>query len=688
MSMPDKWEYPWFAAWDLGVPLRRAGPRRPGVRQVPADPDLPGVVPAPERRAARLRVGLRRRQPAGAGVGGARGVRHRRRPRPRLPQPGLRQAAGQLHLVGQPGGRGRATTCSRAASSGSTTSARSTGRTCRSGGTLEQSDATGWMASYALAMGDDRARSCTAPASGRRSTSSSSSSSTSPPSATRSTTRACGTRPTACSTTSWSRRTAPRAGQGALDGRHHPAARRRGRRRARCSTGPSALGKQFADFLERQGLDDPDKLRRLGLLRGEPGQRAAAARRRRLDRLEKLFARLFDEDEFLSPYGLRAMSAFHREHPYELDVEGIRRHDRLRAGRVDDRDVRRQLQLAGPDLVPAQLPRRSAPRALPPVLRRRLHASSTRPAVGRRLPLDEIADDLRHRLISLFLVGPDGRRPCFGGVERLQTGPARGRTTSCSTSTSTATTAPASAPPTRPAGPGWSPTSSAAGTARSRPSATSSGRFQAGPVMTAVQDGGDAAVLPGSRFPLGATARRRRHQLRGRVERRRRHDAVPVRRRRPRDPGRRCGTTTPASGTASCPASGPGRPTATGPLGPYDPARGAALQPGQAAARPLRPGDHRRGHVRAGGARLRRRRPGRAERPRLGRPCAAQPRRRPALRLGRRRPPRRRYADTVIYEVHVKGFTMRPPRRARPSCAAPTPASATRPRSPTSSTSA
>ena len=68
---------------------------------------LPRVVPAPQRRAARLRVGLRRCQPAGAGVGGARGVRHRRRSRPRLPEPHLRQAARQLHLVGEPPGRRR-----------------------------------------------------------------------------------------------------------------------------------------------------------------------------------------------------------------------------------------------------------------------------------------------------------------------------------------------------------------------------------------------------------------------------------------------------------------------------------------------------------------------------------------------------------------------------------------------------
>ena len=153
-----------------GLPLRRARPRRPGVRQVPAAAAVPGVVPAPERRPARLRVGLRRRQPARAGVGRARGLRHRRRPRPRLPQPRLRQAARQLHVVGEPARTPTAPTCSRAASSDSTTSGRSTARTCRSAACLEQSDATGWMAFYALAMGMHRRRSSTARASVRRPT--------------------------------------------------------------------------------------------------------------------------------------------------------------------------------------------------------------------------------------------------------------------------------------------------------------------------------------------------------------------------------------------------------------------------------------------------------------------------------------------------------------------------------------
>ena len=43
---------------------------------------------------------------------------------------------------------------------------------------------------------------------------------------------------------------------------------------------------------------------------------------------------------------------------------------------------------------------------------------------GRRLGLDRITADLQDRLISLFVRGPDGRRPCFGGVTRLQDDPA------------------------------------------------------------------------------------------------------------------------------------------------------------------------------------------------------------------------------------------------------------------------
>jgi hypothetical protein len=46
------------------------------------------------------------------------------------------------------------------------------------------------------------------------------------------------------------------------------------------------------------------------------------------------------------------------------------------------------------------------------------------PTGGPRRTLGQVADGLRRRLIDLFLVGPDGRRPCFGRSDRLQHDPA------------------------------------------------------------------------------------------------------------------------------------------------------------------------------------------------------------------------------------------------------------------------
>jgi len=183
------------------------------------------------------------------------------------------------------------------------------------------------------------------------------------------------------------------------------------------------ISRQFADYIDRHGLHEREKLRQAGLMRGEPGQQRLLLSVVGIERLERLFTKLFDEGEFLSPHGLRALSAYHRDHPYEFDVEGIH-------ATIDYEPAESTTDMFGGNsnwrgpvwfplnyLICSSLERYH--RFFGDDLTFEYPVGS-----GRRLPLGAIVADLQDRLISLFLAGPDGSRPCFGGVERLQTDPA------------------------------------------------------------------------------------------------------------------------------------------------------------------------------------------------------------------------------------------------------------------------
>ena len=91
---------------DLGprLPRRRPVARRPRLREVAAAAALPGMGPASERPAPRLRVGVLRREPARARVGRLAGLPARRRLGQGLPHPDPHQAVAQRLLVGEPQG--------------------------------------------------------------------------------------------------------------------------------------------------------------------------------------------------------------------------------------------------------------------------------------------------------------------------------------------------------------------------------------------------------------------------------------------------------------------------------------------------------------------------------------------------------------------------------------------------------
>ncbi len=184
-----------------------------------------------------------------------------------------------------------------------------------------------------------------------------------------------------------------------------------------------AFGKQFADFLGREELVDTDKLRERGLLRGQPGEQRLLLSLVAPERLERLLTKVFDESEFLSPHGLRALSAYHRDHPYQIDVEGFHASIDYEPAESTTAMFGGNSNWRGPLWFPLNY--------LVISVLERFHrffgddfTIEYPTGSGRQLTLDLVAQDLQQRLISIFTRGPDGRRPCFGGTELMQTDPA------------------------------------------------------------------------------------------------------------------------------------------------------------------------------------------------------------------------------------------------------------------------
>ncbi|PIE20261.1 MAG: glucosidase [Proteobacteria bacterium] len=139
-------------------------------------------------------------------------------------------------------------------------------------------------------------------------------------------------------------------------------------------------------------------------------------------KLRRVLSRMLDEDEFLSPHGIRSLSRYHRDHPYVFEWQGESHEVRYLPAESDSGMFGGNSNWRGPVWMPMNY---LLLRAL--VHLHAFYGDDLRvecpTGSGVALTLYEVAEEIGRRLSSIFLRGPDGRRPVFGGVELLQRDP-------------------------------------------------------------------------------------------------------------------------------------------------------------------------------------------------------------------------------------------------------------------------
>jgi hypothetical protein len=142
----------------------------------------------------------------------------------------------------------------------------------------------------------------------------------------------------------------------------------------------------------------------------------------RPERLRRILARMLDENEFLSPYGIRALSRYHLDHPYVFRADGQEYRVGYLPAESDSGMFGGNSNWRGPIWMPVNA---LLIRAL---LNFYLYYGDTfkiecPTGSGQLMNLFEVAREIANRLTRIFLRDESGRRPVHGGSEKFQTDP-------------------------------------------------------------------------------------------------------------------------------------------------------------------------------------------------------------------------------------------------------------------------
>ena len=140
------------------------------------------------------------------------------------------------------------------------------------------------------------------------------------------------------------------------------------------------------------------------------------------ERLRRILTKMLDENEFLSPYGIRSLSKFHERHPYVLQVQG-------QEYRVDYLPAESNTGMFGGNSNwrgPVWMPVNAL--IIRALLNFYLYYGDNfkiecPTGSGKLMNLFEVSKEISDRLTRIFLRDEQGRRPVYGGTEKFQSDP-------------------------------------------------------------------------------------------------------------------------------------------------------------------------------------------------------------------------------------------------------------------------
>ncbi len=140
------------------------------------------------------------------------------------------------------------------------------------------------------------------------------------------------------------------------------------------------------------------------------------------DKLRRILTRMLDEERFLSPHGIRSLSKWHQDHPYVFTVRGEEFRVQYLPAESNNGMFGGNSNWRGPVWMPVNL---LIIRALfqfylyyGDAFRIECPTGS-----GRQMNLFEVAQELSRRICAIFLRDESGRRPVYGGSETFQNDP-------------------------------------------------------------------------------------------------------------------------------------------------------------------------------------------------------------------------------------------------------------------------